>query len=328
MTDYDTLIIGAGISGLLAARELRAAGQRVLVLDKGRGVGGRMATRRLEEGVFDHGAQFFTVRDERFKALVATWLTEGLVVEWTRGFADSRGVWQRDGHPRFRGAQGMTTVPKFLAQGLKVHTGQRVISASMNDDQWCIQTEQGGTLTSQNLLLTPPVPQSLELLDAGGYSLPDADRAVLEGITYHPCIAVMVLLDAPANVPEPGGMQLNGEPISWIADNYRKGISPAYGLTIHGAPGFSREHFEGDRDAAGKLLLEAAAPYMGEARVRTYQVHGWRYSQPVTAYPASYLAVSSTPPLVFAGDAFAVPRVEGAALSGLAAADYLRGLSS
>ena len=62
------VVVGAGISGLLAAQELTAAGWRVVVLDKGRGVGGRMATRRVGDGTFDHGAQFFTVRGERFLA--------------------------------------------------------------------------------------------------------------------------------------------------------------------------------------------------------------------------------------------------------------------
>ena len=73
------LVIGAGIAGLIAARALRAAGHRVLVLDKGRGVGGRMATRRIEGGVFDHGAQFVTVRDPRFQQIVEGWQAKGVV---------------------------------------------------------------------------------------------------------------------------------------------------------------------------------------------------------------------------------------------------------
>ena len=54
-----------------------------------------------------------------------------------------------------------------------------------------------------------------------------------------------------------------------------------------------------------------------------FQVHGWRYSQPVDTYSEACLMVEDS--LVFAGDAFAGPRVEGAALSGLAAADALLG---
>ncbi|HEY5747869.1 MAG TPA: FAD-dependent oxidoreductase, partial [Chryseolinea sp.] len=43
----DVVVIGAGLSGLFAAGKLNASGYRVIVLDKGRGVGGRLATRRL-----------------------------------------------------------------------------------------------------------------------------------------------------------------------------------------------------------------------------------------------------------------------------------------
>jgi phytoene dehydrogenase-like protein len=67
----DVIVIGAGVSGLIAARTLQATGARVLGLDKGRGVGGRMATRRTDWGVFDHGAQFLTARDPQFRLLAA-----------------------------------------------------------------------------------------------------------------------------------------------------------------------------------------------------------------------------------------------------------------
>jgi hypothetical protein len=61
-------IVGAGIA---AARELRAAGREVFLFDKGRSVGGRVATRRRERWQWDHGAQFATVRDPAFAAAVA-----------------------------------------------------------------------------------------------------------------------------------------------------------------------------------------------------------------------------------------------------------------
>ena len=67
------IVIGAGIAGLLAARTLQEHGLRVTVLDKGRGVGGRMATRRIGSAVFDHGAQFFTARDPQFDTLISVW---------------------------------------------------------------------------------------------------------------------------------------------------------------------------------------------------------------------------------------------------------------
>src|SRR5919107_6052412 len=86
------VIVGAGLSGLVAARALQDAGMRVTILEKEEKVGGRMRTDRVEEGVFDHGAQFFTVRGERFGEMVKGWLSAGVAEEWTRGFADASGV--------------------------------------------------------------------------------------------------------------------------------------------------------------------------------------------------------------------------------------------
>lgn len=81
---FDCLIIGAGIAGLLGARVLADRGHRVCVLEKGRGFGGRMATRRRDGAVFDHGAQFFTARDKRFQRWAEQWLALGIVAPWSR----------------------------------------------------------------------------------------------------------------------------------------------------------------------------------------------------------------------------------------------------
>ena len=75
----DAIVIGAGISGLAAATELAKAGCRTIVLEKSRGIGGRMATRRVGPAVCDHGAQFFTVRTRAFGATVAEAHAAGLV---------------------------------------------------------------------------------------------------------------------------------------------------------------------------------------------------------------------------------------------------------
>ncbi|MFM8495428.1 MAG: NAD(P)-binding protein, partial [Planctomycetia bacterium] len=45
--ECDVAVICAGMAGLCAAGVAIAAGLRVAVVDKARGVGGRMATRRL-----------------------------------------------------------------------------------------------------------------------------------------------------------------------------------------------------------------------------------------------------------------------------------------
>ena len=68
--EHDVVVIGAGIAGLMASSHLSKAGYRVAVLEKARGVGGRMATRRIGEAVCDHGAQYFSVKGRAFGSVV------------------------------------------------------------------------------------------------------------------------------------------------------------------------------------------------------------------------------------------------------------------
>jgi len=328
------LIVGAGLAGLSAARVLHEHGVTVTLLDKGRGVGGRLATRRLDAAVCDHGAQFFTTRDERFAAWIAQWQQTGLAREWSRGFADQTGVVQADGHPRFCGTTGMNALAKQLAQGLDVRTGEQVKTLARHGNTWQAVTESGLKVQAASLILTPPVPQALALLDAGETALPADARRALERISYDPCFAVLAVLDQPSRIPAPGALrfhsgssygslgQAENTPLSWIADNQQKGISPVPAVTLHATPQFTREHWEVPHAEVAEKLLAAAAPWLG-ATPRTYQVHRWRYSQPVVLHPERCLALTEAPPLIFAGDAFGGPRVEGAVLSGWAAAETL-----
>jgi hypothetical protein len=98
-----------------------------------------------------------------------------------------------------------------------------------------------------------------------------------------------------------------------------KGISAEPAVTIHATHAFSLQHWDRDRQESGRALLDAATPWLGAA-ITTFQVHGWRYSKPMRVDAAPCVLVCQSPPLVLAGDAFAGPRVEGAALSGWAAA--------
>lgn len=310
----DVLVIGAGMAGLSAARELQRAGHRVCVVDKGRGVGGRLATRRIDGATFDHGAQFITTRDPRFAAMLEQGRLNGAVAEWCRGFAG--GV---DGHVRWRGKPGMSAVAKQLALELDLHLEIEAAALRRAGDQWQVETTTGHRFTAGAVVLTPPVPQSLTLLDNSGMVLPPEMRSRLVAIEYERCLAVMAVLNGPSRIPPPGGLAPADGPVAWMADNQLKGISEEPAVTIHATPAFSLQHWDGDRQESGRALLDAAAAWLG-AGIRTFQVHGWRYSKPMRVGQESCLVVSHSPPLVLAGDAFAGPRVEGAALSGWAAA--------
>ena len=317
----DILIIGAGLAGLSAANDLQQAGYKVLVVDKGRGLGGRLAGRRIGDATFDHGAQFMTARDSRFKASVAEWIEAGVAEEWYSSYPG-----QPNGHPRYRGVPTMTAVAKFLATDLDVMRATRVNKLVQQDQHWLGLLDNGETVRAKALLMTSPVPQTIDLLASSDIQVAADKRARLERIAYEACIAVMVVLDGATAIPAPGASAFDDGPIAWISDNLQKGVSTIPAVTIHGSGAFSAEHFDADRKLVGQQLIDAAAAYLGEAKVTEFQVHGWRYSKPTVVDSEACMLLSEAnglPPLALAGDAFAGPRFEGAVLSGWAAAKRL-----
>ena len=176
------------------------------------------------------------------------------------------------------------------------------------------------------VLLTAPVPQALALLDEGSVPIEAEMRRRLEGIEYTICFSLMVELDGPADLPEPGGMNLDpAEPIAFVADNTRKGLSKApASLTVHAGPAFSQEHRDHDRDHVQELLIKHTEKYFGGANVISSQLHRWLYSFAYAGdFEDRFAVVSESPTLLLAGDAFHSPRVEGAFLSGTAAAERI-----
>jgi predicted NAD/FAD-dependent oxidoreductase len=120
-------------------------------------------------------------------------------------------------------------------------------------------------------------------------------------------------------------MWMSGEPLFWITDNLKKGVSPAGArtiVTIHAGQEFSRDNWDAPEPEVTASMLEAAAAWLGSAVEQT-QLHRWRYGVPLRVHPETCLAASDPAPIVFAGDAFGGPRVEAAALSGLAAGTAL-----
>jgi hypothetical protein len=326
MVTTDSLIVGAGLCGLLAAHTLATQGRRVLVVDKGHSVGGRLATRRIGPGLADHGAQFFTVRDPAFQRWVDAWLADGLVYPWSHGWSDgSLSTAPPDGYPRYAVRGGMNQLAKTLAAaataaGASINVNTRLVEITPTQAGWRAVADGGQLYQATTLVLTAPVPQSLALLAAGATPLAAADRAALEAITYAPCLCGLFWVAGAVALPEPGALQRPEADITWIADNQRKGISPhARLLTVHGGPTFSQRHYSAPEAEVLTMLQAAVTPYFGaDPVIHEAQLKRWRYAAPLAIHPARYLAAADLPPLYFGGDAFGGPRVEGAARSGLA----------
>jgi renalase len=316
----DCTIIGAGISGLLAAKMLSDAGLTVQVLEKGRGLGGRMATRRRNGAIFDHGAQFFTVRDQRFATWVERWKSHGLVDTWYDLEKSGR---------HYRGVPGMTGIAKQLSEGIDVHreTLVKKVFYSLSEKRWTVTSADDEVFESRALITTAPIPQSLALLTESEVFIPEKQRQQLASIRYHRCIAAMAILDRPSPITEHNGaLKLGGEPIQWMADNQRKGVSPELpAITIHSTPNFAETHWDTPNDERVPLLLEAASPHLGEAKIISYDGHRWGFSQPASAFgEEAYIDASIR--LAIAGDGMTGGRVEGAAISGIAAAKKIKKL--
>jgi len=328
--DTDVLVVGAGIAGLLAAHRLVGAGHRVIVVDKGRGVGGRLATRRMGEGVFDHGAQFFTSSEPAFAAEVARWEAAGVAQQWFDTRLEPDGSVVPDGHPRWRGTTGMTAIAKHLAVGLDVRTSTRLASLQVDAEgsvgSWRAITDDGRELRAGAVLLTPPIPQTLELLAAGGVTLEPEQQMELESVSYHPCLAVMALLDGPSGLPEPGALRPGAEPLDWVADNQRKGISPVPSITVHAGPATSRALWDAPDDEVIAILLDAVPGLAASPVADGVQVQRWRYARPDVGLEGFTRKISGVPTAVVAGDVFDSSRVPGAAASGWAAAELLLSL--
>ncbi len=312
------VVVGAGISGLVAARRLVETDAEVTLVDKGRSPGGRLATRRIGTATIDHGAQFFTVRTPAFRRQVDDWIERGLVSIWSSGFTAD------DGHPRYVATFGMNSLAKDLAAGLDVRCSTMAFGirpgAAASGDPWLVAIDDGNMHTTDAVIVTTPLPQAFALLADSGI---DLDEALMR-TDYDRTIALLATLDRAPAITAPGGVQAPTPELSFVADNVAKGVSATPAITVHASATWSETHWEDEVDALRNALLELAGPWIGDAVVNEAQVKKWRFAAPRTPWPDPCW-VASGGAIVLAGDAFDGPRVEAAHNSGLAAAHALSG---
>jgi len=333
-------VIGAGIAGLACARALADHGLPVTVIDKGRGPGGRLSTRRRGDGhAFDHGAQYFTADDDRFARFVASWVEDGVTAPWTgrivRLDADGTGLEDTPPRRRFVGTPGMSAVVRHLAADLDVTFGCRAAAIEAETGAaWRVVDTRGETAARADIVLVcVPAPQAVGLL-AAAPALADAAAAA----RMAPCWAVMAAFDAPVRLPghgrpEPGDPApdaafVAGSPLGWIArDSAKPGRPGGESWVLHATPDWSETHLEATPDEVAPPLLDAFARLTGgrlpePAGVRA---HRWRYARVVRAAPGAGAMVDPATGLGAAGDAYRGARIEDAWLSGTALAGRVLG---
>ena len=307
----DIAVIGAGISGLVAARRLHEAGHVVSVFDKSRGVGGRMATRRAGDWRFDHGAQFFTARGAAFRDFVAAGVREGWAAPW---FED-----------RFVGVPTMNAPAKALAEGLNVTLGTEIAWLSRASGRWRLSTADAQlTGAFDAVLVAAPAPQAARMI-----STADIDPAPVVGdVTYAPCWTLMLGFgDAPA-LPR-DHMRRDDGPVAWMARNASKPGRPVgEAVVVHASPDWSREHLEAPGATVENDMLAAFRDMSGVTEAPVFRaVHRWRYAMVESAMPSSCWW-DADEGLGACGDGFGGPRVEAAFDSGVALARHVAGALS
>ena len=173
-------IVGSGIAGLMCGQLLKEAGHLIFLVDKGRRPGGRMSTRNRDPWQWDHGAQYFTVRDQRFAASINAWKENGVVSEWFDSFS---GQSPEEKEGRYIGVNGMNTIPNYLSSGLNVYQSMCVDKIGYKKSTWHLVMKTGEVFTCEELVLTPPLPQVVNLLKESGMiaSISEGNRLIKQG---------------------------------------------------------------------------------------------------------------------------------------------------
>ena len=304
-------IIGTGLSAIFSAIHLRKnTDLEINLFDKARGLGGRLATRRAEGGKFDHGAQYFSI--ERINNLpeIQMLINEGVI----NNIEDKDIYFSPD---------GMTNIAKKLLIDFNIFKEHKLVSIDKENENYKLFFENGSTFNSDYIIMSCPMPQSLEILNKSKIDYDNNLIKDLEDLTYFPCIVVMIKSEIKlSNLDKHIGTDVDSKDISWIGDNYGKKVSSIENYyTIQCSPEFSYENFENEYDETNEKLKHEMEKIFGS----NYQIlsnHKWRYSIPKNFYQGdNSLVINQKDFLGLCGDIFTNGRFDGAITSGLSIAD-------
>jgi renalase len=303
----DVAVIGAGMAGLAAARTLAAAGHSVQVFDKGRGIGGRLSTRRTDYGAFDHGAQYATVRDPAFSQYIAELHEKGAVH-----------VWDSVKQGAMIGKPGMAALVKagFEGQdGIVIATGFEVAHIGKVAEGYVLSDKDGthhGPF--DKVIVTAPAPQALNLLEAFGEVFQR-----LGDISYAPNYTLLAAFDKPLDLPDVPELG-EASQFSMVCRQAARGPNRQSDhdlWVVQASAAYSAAHIEEEREAMVPVLLRLFQEEMGvDVPQPIYGAgHRWRYALVEEALGEPYL-LSADGSLGVAGDGLLGPRIELAFLSG------------
>ena len=314
------LVVGAGISGIACATAMAEAGVIPLVVDRGRAVGGRMASRTLRDTgtafdgrVVDIGASYFTVSNPEFRAVVDDWVTRGLARPWTDSFhvASSDGVDAvRTGPVRYAANGGLRSLIADSASKLpEVWPSIDVTSITADGASLIVDGERRSAVA-----LCMPNAQAHRLIDAS--LMTSALEASLTGITYEPVIAVTAVFDVQCWEDFDGMFVNDDQVITWIANDGSRRGDDAPVLVAHVNPVLSVRHLEDPASVLPIVLATLRRVLSLTDQPVWVDAHRWTFAKPMTAHQEPFHLEESRL-LGLSGDAWADgPKVETAWLSG------------
>ncbi|MFO0688031.1 MAG: NAD(P)-binding protein [Myxococcota bacterium] len=276
-------IIGAGVAGLRLGGLLRERGLEVELFDKARGPAGRISTRRLDWGRFDHGAQYFTARDPRFVAQVERWVARGVAAPWPARFAllDRGEVRREDTAPvRYVGVPSMSAIAREMAEGLSVRTGVRIASVRPSAHGWVVVADDGFAFEGYDWVVSAvPAPQAPPFLEAS------AELSLLaRRVKFLACHAAMVRYAEPLEVDFDAAF-VRDSAVGWVAREASKpGREPSNGWLLHSTPAWSEAHLELPAEQVLEELEQAFARAIppgpaGLAKRAGGAVHRWLFAR-------------------------------------------------
>jgi len=315
-------VIGAGISGLIAARILAERGYPVTVFDKGQRPGGRASTRIEGHFSFDHGCQYFTARDRRFIRYVEAWNELGIVCPWDARRASLHGgiiSAVQDKVTRYVGVPGMDATARHLARDLDIRSGVKVSAVEYTASGWNIHFGNAMPETYEILVCAIPPAQTLELLKN---QTPLVGKA--SEVSMQPCWAAMAVFDYELDTSFDAA-HVSGSPLVWAANNGSKpGRSTGECWVLHASPSWSHDHIERPPAEIAAMLTAEFFKSSGLAPVKPklLSAHRWLYASPAKPLPDTLLWDAGHA-VGICGDWCHSARMEGAFLSGLELAEKI-----
>ncbi|MEC4807149.1 MAG: FAD-dependent oxidoreductase [Jaaginema sp. PMC 1079.18] len=318
-------VIGAGLAGLTCAKQLQDRGFDTILLDKSRGLGGRVATRRLHETRVDHGLPFWEVQGSVSQRLTHTLAAKKLLHPWGDRFYQlhSDGTWEKLAPTqRYITPDGINAIAKVMAARLKVQRQFRVVKLTVDESKsvWQIASESS-QIQAQAIVLAIPAPQALDLLLASDLDIFPA----LHRVRFHPGLAVMAGYDL--DFPALGwqAVKLKGDrDLHWIvrdSNKYHQPSQPTF--VLHSTPDFAQHYLDTPdlKVAQSKLLHQVSQRLKTDfTKPQWVQIHRWRYARTHQALNEPCLLAQTPLPLVCCGDWCLGSSIESALQSGQAAA--------